>query len=529
MPMHASTLRTYKTVHTWTGIVAGLALFIAFYAGALTMFKQPLQRWLSPPAASAPAGSTQADALIARTLAEHPAAQPDFTLHLQNQALPQHITWQRRGSAPQAATLAPDGGVHLGPPPGSPLPDWIDVVHRTAGLPLSLDWGAGILGVVSAAYVLAIVSGIVVLWPTLVQDFFALRVGRNRKRMWLDAHNVIGIVSLPFHLIMAISGVVFGLHDIIYETQKVAVYGEARFERIWNDSGPFSGVRPDPAPAAALPLAALVERVQMQVPDFMPHTLRFRGWGTRGAVAWITGEQACCMPRTANGSLVLVSAVDGRMLYGEYVAGHRSGWMAGVSSFFALHFGAYGGSTVRWGYFFLGLAGAFLFYSGNLLWIESRRKIERPASGGPVLQRRATAWMAAGTVGVCLGCVAGLSLSIAAGKWLHGQVADLGAWHRGVYYAVFLASVGWAFARGGARAGVHLLWLSALACWAIPGTSLAGWLLPATGWWAHGDALAVDAVALLGGLGFAAMARATARRVAQGPRDSVWRAPARCA
>ncbi len=230
--MHASTLRTYKTVHTWTGIVAGLALFIAFYAGALTMFKQPLQRWLSPPAASAPAGSTQADALIARTLAEHPAAQPDFTLHLQNQALPQHITWQRRGSAPQAATLAPDGGVHLGPPPGSPLPDWIDVVHRTAGLPLSLDWGAGILGMVSAAYVLAIVSGIVVLWPTLVQDFFALRVGRNRKRMWLDAHNVIGIVSLPFHLIMAISGVVFGLHDIIYETQKVAVYDEARFKHI---------------------------------------------------------------------------------------------------------------------------------------------------------------------------------------------------------------------------------------------------------------------------------------------------------
>ena len=36
--MKASTLRTFTTVHTWTGLLAGFALFIAFYAGALTMF-----------------------------------------------------------------------------------------------------------------------------------------------------------------------------------------------------------------------------------------------------------------------------------------------------------------------------------------------------------------------------------------------------------------------------------------------------------------------------------------------------------
>ncbi|WP_208511462.1 PepSY domain-containing protein, partial [Variovorax paradoxus] len=51
--MRADTLRTYKTVHTWAGIVAGLALFIAFYAGALTMFKGPLDRWATPPAVAA--------------------------------------------------------------------------------------------------------------------------------------------------------------------------------------------------------------------------------------------------------------------------------------------------------------------------------------------------------------------------------------------------------------------------------------------------------------------------------------------
>lgn len=525
--MRADTLRTYKTVHTWTGIVAGLALFIAFYAGALTMFKAPIARWVAPPLASTPAGAARADALVARTLAARPDAQPDFTLHLGDGGQqPHRVTWQKRGDpAPVSAALAADGALQIGTPRDGGLAGFIDVVHRTAGLPVGLEWGAGILGVVSALYALAIVSGVIVLWPTLVKDFFALRVGPNLKRMWLDAHNVIGIVSLPFHLIMALSAVVFGLHDLVYDAQKVAVYGEARFEAMWNGSGPFAGVRPDATPAPALPLQALVARVEAQVPGFAPHTLRFRGAGTAGGVVWITGAQPCCMPRSAEGSLVLVSAVDGRLLYTEYLAGHQSGWMATVSAFFSLHFGNYGGAPVRWAYFFLGLAGAFLFYSGNLLWIESRRKAQR-AADTPVTQRRATAFMAAATVGVCLGCICGLSLTLVAGKWLHGHVADLAAWHRWVYYAVFLGSVGWAFARGAARASVHLLWLAALAAWAIPLTSGIGWLLPATGWWAHGQAgpLGVDIVAALGGLGFAAMARATARRVGQGAVDSVWSA-----
>ena len=49
--MRADFIRIYKSVHTWAGIVSGLALFIAFYAGALTVFKEPIRRWSTPPAA----------------------------------------------------------------------------------------------------------------------------------------------------------------------------------------------------------------------------------------------------------------------------------------------------------------------------------------------------------------------------------------------------------------------------------------------------------------------------------------------
>jgi hypothetical protein len=132
--------------------------------------------------------------------------------------------------------------------------------------------------------------------------------------------------------------------------------------------------------------------------------------------------------------------------------------------------------------------------------------------------------MGSATVGVCLGCVAGISLTIVAAKWLHGRVADLNHWLELIYYVVFLGSLAWAFAWGAARSAVHLLWLCAAATMAIPMTSLASLLFPALGMWAYGSAatIGVDVIAFIGALCFAWMAIATTRRIRNGPADSIW-------
>lgn len=43
MKVRSDVLRIYQSIHTWTGIIAGIVLFIGFYAGALTMFKGRLR------------------------------------------------------------------------------------------------------------------------------------------------------------------------------------------------------------------------------------------------------------------------------------------------------------------------------------------------------------------------------------------------------------------------------------------------------------------------------------------------------
>jgi hypothetical protein len=232
--------------------------------------------------------------------------------------------------------------------------------------------------------------------------------------------------------------------------------------------------------------------------------------GPRAAVRVMGPDDGAINPR-AFGGFVALDPYTGKVVNADYLPGRQTVAYTTVSSFFALHFGSYGGEPTRWLYFVLALAGCWLFYSGNLLWIASRDK-RKDKDSEPAPPRRDVRLMRAATVGVCLGCVSGISLTLAAGKWLPGHAGDLLFWHQFIYYAVFFASIGWAFWRG-ARASADLLWLAAAATLAIPLTSLPGWIFPAPGPWAHPATWGVDAAAFVSALCFAGMARGVDSRL----------------
>lgn len=514
--------KTYKDVHTWVGIVSGLFLFIAFYAGAITMFEEPLQRWATPPSALGPAPSLeQSSRLVDATLAAHPEARRDYQVQLRPQpGAPARVTWtvrpqvRTRGGPVTtfASSFGPDGRLQVERVQDGPVADLIDTIHQRVGLPVSDAVARPLMGIVCLLYAIAIVSGLIVLLPSLIRDLFILRIGRNLKRMWLDVHNVLGVFSLPFHIVMALTGIVFAFHDEIYFTQNYVVY-ENRLESLWGEEAP-----PGPQQRPLLAPDALVRRIAEQAPGFEPDRLLYRTLPTGGVDLHVWGSDPRYGHRSPNEGFAGVDPYDGRIIEADYLPGHQQGWIAPVSNFFALHFGNYGGAPVRWLYFLLGLAGAFIFYSGNLLWIESRRKKERKA--GAVTQSRSTRFMGSLTVGVSLGCIIGISLTLAAAKWLPAITANIAAWHWWIYYAAFFAAIGWAFLRGAARGSVELLWGSAVATFLIPASSFLAWR--------HGtpESALVDSVAMAGVVAFALMARRTSRRLRDGRRDSIWAGPA---
>lgn len=200
-------------------------LFICFYAGAITMLKDSLIGWTTPPASTERLIRLEdAPNLIAQVLATQPDAREVLSLRLHDRDHAWLVWPTRHGTQRATATRDANGRLHVDTTHPSDVAQFIDVLHMTAGIPGGYSVGMGVMGVVALLYGLALVSGVVVLLPTLIKDLFVLRIGKNLKRMWLDAHNVVGILSLPFHLVMALSVVGFGLHDYIYAAQDQLIY-----------------------------------------------------------------------------------------------------------------------------------------------------------------------------------------------------------------------------------------------------------------------------------------------------------------
>lgn len=514
MKLRTDLVRMYRDVHAWVGIVSGLALFIAFYAGAITMFEEPLQRWASPPTSLAPPPPLEETAaLVSKALAAYPDARREYHINLETgPERPGRVSWvvgepaDEHGFIPMAhASLGADGTLQVETRGPSPVAQFVDTLHQQVGLPFSHEAAMPIVGAIGLLYVVAIVSGLIVLLPSLMRDLFAMRIGPNVRRMWLDAHNLLGVFSLPFHLIMALTAIVFAFHDQFYDAQGLV------FPRLAPQAA--AGAAGSPR-GALLPPAEIVRRLTEQAPGFTPIVLEYHA---RAGGAWtlrVGGTDPRHGLRGPTLGYAGVNPYNGRIGFSDYLPGHQDASAAAITSFFALHFGNFGGAPIRWAYFLLGLAGAGLFYTGNLLWIESRRRYER--QGGAVEQTRATCVLGALTVGVPLGAVAGISTTVAAAKLL-GADATTGV-HSVVYHSVFVAFVAWACARGPARSGRELAGAAGALTLLVPAASLA--------WGSgYGDApalIAVDlvAIALAAGLWYAALA--AHRRARDGRRDSVW-------
>lgn len=517
MKIRTDIVRMYKEIHGWVGIVSGLCLFIAFFAGAVTMFEGPVQRWASPPPTlAAPVSLERTPELVAKVLAAHPEARKGYDVVLNPGAeQPARVMWKPRRADDHGpaqtfyASLAPDGALQVVTQGPSPVAQFIDVLHQQVGLPFDHEIAMPIMGAIALLYAVAIVSGLIVLLPSFVKDLFALRYGKkNVKRMWLDVHNLLGVFSLPFHLIMALTSVVFAFHDQFYDLQGAAFGVEGR--------RPPAAHAKAPPPGPVLTPVQVVARMREQAPGFTPEILSY-GKSPDGPSLRVAGADPRYTTRGPVNGFAGLDPYTGAIKTTDYMPGMQDGWSATVTSFFSLHFGSFGGQPIRWTYFLLGLAGAALFYTGNLLWVETRRRRERKA--GAVEQTRATRILAALTVGAPLGCVAGIAVTLAAAKLL-GQHATA-ANHSLIYYAVFLAFTAYAQIRGAARSGVELLAATAVALVSIPFASL----VAGPRWYADGAMILVDitAVALSGGL--ALCWRASRERARSGPVDSVWSRP----
>jgi uncharacterized iron-regulated membrane protein len=510
--MRAQTLRQYLSVHTWAGIVAGFALFIAMLGGALTVFHHEIERWEQPATRHAPMTLAQTEQLAEMVRAKYPAAREQMGVVLPSHSSTPFAYWQATNGDWMQARLGPSAAgaepslVIGNARPG--LSSTLNALHYSLSIP---TYGLYLMGVVSLFYGMALISGVIVHLPRVTRDIFALRPGRNLKRFWQDAHNAIGVLSLPFHIVFALTGALLCLSLPLMMAFNVVTFEGKLMSEIPQVTGAVPA-KVAPVDGKPLDLQAILARAEHAAPDMEATAVAWTGYGKPDAVAEVYGE--------ANNSLGVFAAVAVRLNDGEIVGQHSPGARdtnhAVMSMVYGAHFGNFAGDAMRWVYFVLGLMGAVLVYSGNLLWLESRRK--RNAALQPANLR----WMAKATAGVFLGTCLGIAVAFVGALVAPGMTA------LSIFVATLAVSVMFAALTAPAVAATGLLVATALVCVAIPVVDAAVTPDNLVRSLASGDGVlaGVDLIAVVCAVIFALFARATWQRARRGDPNSVWARPA---
>lgn len=508
-------------VHTWAGLVLGWLLFAIFVTGTLSFFKNEFSLWMRPEMHGLP---TTASADVAEraqaALRRQVPGVTQWIMRLPDERQPAASVLWRDGSGGRFQSLL------MNPATGEKIAtrdtvggDFFYRFHFELRTAYGGRWtiqGRWVVGVATMLMFVALLTGVVT-HRRIFKDFFTFRPAKGGQRAWLDAHNVSGVLMLPFYLVITFSGLMI-FHTLYMPAGMQAAYAtpkgtdsQAYFAEMQGDeAGARSARRGRTAAAEPLPeldLATMVAGAH-------------RTWGD----ARIGGISA---RRDDSGTVVEITRHDGdRLQYGPArlrFDGATAQQLALVDPqtpalktfrvLYGLHLARFAGPGMRWVLFGFGVMGSLMIASGLVLWTVKRRaQAQRKAADArmPFGERL----VASLNVGLMGGLPLAVATIFAANRLLPVDLpgrpdAELawffGAWGAGLAVGILRPDRrGWALLLG--AAGLLFAALPVINA-ATTGTHL-GVTLPAGEWMWAGMDLSFLAV----GIVFGALARHLLRR-----------------
>lgn len=457
-------------LHTWSGLVTGWVLFFVFVTGTAGYFDNEITRWMEPerPLRQAPDTTDKGSlAVLALDQLEQLAPNAAYWGIILPHASRNPRTWrdfavewetlptadQVRGSRGQQL-LDPQTGNHVAP-----------VVTRDTGggerlyrMHYALHYidrqlAYYIVGVCTMLMLVAIVTGVIT-HKKIFKDFFTFRPGKG-QRSWLDAHNVVSVMALPFFVMITYSGLL--LFATTYMPSGVAaLYGTDRDAVVRF----FDELRGREA-------AAAVSRPQASVPTMIASAEE--AWGREQVASVLIRRDVGAEPRVeihrVRGGQV--SFYDGDILRFHAHSGEPLPLDAPSSLtvttneiFRGLHEGLFADTTLRWLYFIAGLLGCGMIGTGLVLWTQKRRQRQAGRFGFRLVEALNVATIA--------GLPAGVAAYFWANRLLPVDLPGRAAWEVNCLFLVWGEALIYAYFRDTRKAWAELIWLAAGAYALLP-------------------------------------------------------------
>ena len=360
-----SSLRTWSRLHTWSSLVCTLFLLLLCLTGLPLIFHEEIGHWTGSEveAPAMPPGTPRADldAVVAAAMAQRPGEVVQYLIWEEDPDILRLSMAPSPTAPPTALTTvlvdARTARVLAEPRDREGFLYWMLRLH--ADLFLGIP-GKLFLGAMGLLFVLAIVSGAVLYGPFARHGRFGtVRRGRSARLRWLDLHNILGVVTLSWALVVGATGVVNTLAE-----QVIALW---RIDHLAEMIAPWKGQPPVAAPGS---VQAAVAAAQAAAPGMEPS---FVAWPQTMFTSphhygvFLRGD------RPATHRLLTPALVDAET--GRLAALRRPPWYVQVLLLSQpLHFGDYGGMPLKLAWGVLDLVTILVLGSGLWLWLRRRRE-----------------------------------------------------------------------------------------------------------------------------------------------------------
>jgi uncharacterized iron-regulated membrane protein len=403
-------------LHTWSGLLVCWVLFLVFTAGTASYFRDEISLWMKPElhaAAITPVADAVAVQNAVRMLEKEAGNSPRWFITMPSERNPElRVGWtspQMQGEKGRPKFNRAD----LNPATGERLPevretrggDFIYRLHYDLHY-MPAKWARWIIGFCAMFMLVAIISGVIT-HKRIFKDFFTFRPKKG-QRSWLDAHNAVAVLALPYHLMITYSGLVTLMFMYMpYGAQVAYKGGEKAF---FAESVPQAEVKkPASQPAPLVALEPLMAQAGQHWKGGKIGRLIINNPGDTNASVQITREQEKRLSHSrqsmqfdgVSGALIATAGDE------ESAAAETRGVLYG------LHVAEFAHPLLRTLFFLCGLAGCAMVATGALLWAVKKRQgyAKEIAKGGRV------GYGVRLVDGLNIGAIAGLPIALASYLW----------------------------------------------------------------------------------------------------------------
>ncbi|MEM7255037.1 MAG: PepSY-associated TM helix domain-containing protein [Pseudomonadota bacterium] len=448
-------------VHTWAGLILGWILYFVFVTGTLGYFDTEIDSWTRP---EVPRDFTPADRAVEiahqRLAAVAPGADrwriglpgtreyPNLT-----------VSWRYRDPPPNVAA---EGQERLNPLTGTPF-----AVRDTHGgqslyrmhyvlhyVPSTV--GIYLVGIATMCLLIALVTGVVI-HRKIFREFFTFRPGRG-ARSWLDFHNVLSVLALPFHLMITYSGLLF-FAFLYMPAIMLATYGPEGQDQFLEDMLLGSGIERSGEFATLAPLVDVLREASERWGGEQIRTISVQYPGDAAAEVTVN--------RLHDSILVLEDALVFEGTTGNFVKEHivdPRPTMALSTALLGLHEGLFADITLRWLYFLCGVMGSAMIATGLILWsVKRSRRLTQRAT-----LHRGHRLVEVLNIGTVVGLPTGIAAFFCANRLLPLDLAHRAEWETHVLFITWGVTLMLAALRPTARAWTESLSLCAIAFAMVP-------------------------------------------------------------